>query len=328
MTNTNEVVVEVVPVVSKQFTEMMDKVTQAHSNLTPEDSLSLATMIQPDSDPQVINVSPAVAAELIIKHNGNNRSLSVLRVNGYASDMSRGEWMQNHQGIAFYGNGQVADGQHRLCAIAVSGVAQTLLVSNGFTKEAIDTIDRSTRRSAGESLEMNGVVHGKVKARIMKSALSYEAKLVDGSTRFSDIQLETAVHSNNDMLDDALRMGEASVENVTEPCLSKTEAQSLSFLMLHGGWSSSQTSGFISSVQTGIASYPEAPTVYLSRIFTKAKYAERRKDKLTSIGKLALALKGANYWAGGLSVAKVVWNPKKEELPSNIAPAIEESDAA
>jgi len=322
MTVSNEVVVAVEneKPVTKAMAELYEKISLVQENLTSEDKVSVINMVAAEAPPTLVDVSPEMAAELFMVNNTKNRGVSVGRIQGYAGDMVRGEWMENHQGIAFYEDGHVADGQHRLAAIALSGVPQRLLVSNGFSVAAIDSIDRSTRRNAGESLEMNGVANGKVKARLMRIGLVYEATLVGSSSRFSDIQLETAVHAHNTLLDEAIDIGEKSVSNVTEPCLNKGDAQAISFIMLLGGWSRPLVSGYISSVQQGVAAYPESPTVYLSRIYTKAKFADRRKDKLTPTAKYALAIKGAALWASETSVAKVAWNANKEDLPSNEAP--------
>ena len=68
--------------------------------------------------------------------------------------------------------------------------------------------------------------------------------------------------------------------------------------------------------QRGIASYPESPTVYLSRVFMKAKVSERRKDRMTKRERLALILKGAHLWSSNVSVSHVKWVAGKEKLPS------------
>lgn len=315
MTETDE---KTIPKAQKEFDELLAPII---NQITEKDKTEAAQITSKEGVVRGVNITPTIAAEIYSHHNGKNRSVTFSRVFDYVAAMKRGEWRFNHQGIAFYPDGKVADGQHRLAAIAISGIEQKLLVSPSFDKDAIDTIDRSTRRSAGEALEMQGIHLGKLKAGISKVVMAYASEIKGiKSPRFTDQQIEAYVLESHETINTAITLGAQSIENVSEPCLSKTEAQTIALLMLAGKWEPSMAAGFIASIQQGVAPYPESPTVFLSRIFSKAKYADRRKDKLNKKSKLALAMKGAALWAENQSVSQLKWVPAKESLPTNLAP--------
>jgi hypothetical protein len=73
-------------------------------------------------------ISPERAKHLLTK-NFDNRSVSKDAVEQYARDMRNGEWKLTHQSILLGQNDCIIDGQHRLMAIAKSGVGQWSLVS-------------------------------------------------------------------------------------------------------------------------------------------------------------------------------------------------------
>jgi hypothetical protein len=111
---------------------------------------------------QFIDVTPDLAKRWL-HHNLGNRSLRDTTVEAYARDMIGGEWLLNHQGIAFNDQERLIDGQHRLAAIVRSGVTVTLLVSHGWPSKPqgskskaklMDTVDRGAPRSLKDLLEL------------------------------------------------------------------------------------------------------------------------------------------------------------------------------
>jgi hypothetical protein len=76
---------------------------------------------------EIIDITPEIAKNWMA-NNKNNRSLSSGVAEKYARDMLAGNWTLTHQGIAFYEDMTVADGQHRLNAIILSGVTIKLSV--------------------------------------------------------------------------------------------------------------------------------------------------------------------------------------------------------
>lgn len=101
-------------------------------------------------------VTPEIAAEWL-KLNGNNRRVDGRRVAFLAQQILDGNWALTHQGIAFWDDGTLADGQHRLMAIVKSGVAVKMLVTRGIAKPAIHAIDIVRPRSTQNVLHFLGM---------------------------------------------------------------------------------------------------------------------------------------------------------------------------
>lgn len=70
-----------------------------------------------------------------------NRSLRIAKVRAIAKEITDGNWRTTHQGIAFFEDGSLADGQHRLSAIVSAGRAVEMLVTYGMTTQNAEAID-------------------------------------------------------------------------------------------------------------------------------------------------------------------------------------------
>ena len=92
------------------------------------------------------SISPKVA-EAYLNANKSNRTLRDGVVEKYATDMTAGLWTDCPQPIAFYEDGDLADGQHRLWAVCESGTTQQFPVMRGLSREAGLNIDTGLGRS-------------------------------------------------------------------------------------------------------------------------------------------------------------------------------------
>ena len=102
---------------------------------------------------ELISVTPKMASKWL-QHNTSNRHLRRGVVDSIKDALSRGEYIMSHQGIAFTDDGVLADGQHRLTAIAeLEKGAFPMLVTTGLTKEAFKIMDIGIKRSPSESLQ-------------------------------------------------------------------------------------------------------------------------------------------------------------------------------
>ncbi len=97
------------------------------------------------------------AAEAMLQTNERNRPMSQKRVASFIEAMNANEWHMNGQSIAFDVSGKLIDGQHRLSAIANSGLSQTMIVVRGLNGKAQETTDIGMRRSAAQMLSMDGL---------------------------------------------------------------------------------------------------------------------------------------------------------------------------
>ena len=107
-------------------------------------------------------VTPEIAASYL-SHNLANRKVKKATVERYARDLLRGKFETTHQGIAFDADGTLLDGQHRLMAIASTGVPARLMVTRYTDKNASEYIDRGTSRSVRDVIsigDMKGYAGG------------------------------------------------------------------------------------------------------------------------------------------------------------------------
>lgn len=311
------------PRMSKAETEFNQQIDAIYQHATAADKETAAAIGRSGAGTRYERISSTVAAVLFRDFNKRNRDLTLSKVIGYRDAMQRGEWKRHHQGLAFYEDGTIADGQHRIGATALSGLNTIeFAVASDFPRDAIDTIDRVKTRTAGEALLMMGVDDGKPKAALGRTVMEYAYEEQHGKRpTFTDIQVEKWVMDKNELLSKALLIGRKSTENVSDPCMTQMEAATDAALMLLGGWGEQKTVSYIASIQQGVATYPESPTVILSRVFLRAKINARKTDRLTKKAKIALALKGAALWLEEKSVARMSWNPTKEALPSYVYPS-------
>lgn len=122
-------------------------------------------------------ITPEIAKQWLEK-NQKNRSLNHKRVSVYAEQMLLGNWVEHHQGIAFYKDGTLADGQHRLAAIVKSGIAIKMLVATGLTNQSGLIIDSHQTRQAHQSIKISGLADwiGKDEVAIARCLISTQSQ--------------------------------------------------------------------------------------------------------------------------------------------------------
>ena len=103
------------------------------------------------NDPKQVweDVTPAKAAAWLLK-NVCNRPPKPAKIALWAEEMSREEWEQTHQGIAFDEDGNLMDGQNRLSAVVASGTTQRMSVTRGLKAKVFGKIDDGIARSGSD----------------------------------------------------------------------------------------------------------------------------------------------------------------------------------
>lgn len=101
-------------------------------------------------------ITPA-KAEQWLNSNCNNRSLREGVVEAYADDMRNGNWTRCTQPIAFYEDGDLADGQHRLYAIVESATTQEFIVMRGLSRRDGLNIDTGLARTIVDNARISGI---------------------------------------------------------------------------------------------------------------------------------------------------------------------------
>lgn len=100
-------------------------------------------------------VTPA-KAESWLNRNTGNRKMREGVAEAYADDMRNGRWTECLDPIAFYENGDVANGQHRLWALVDSQTTQEFLIARGVSRDAGLNIDVGLARSLVDNARISG----------------------------------------------------------------------------------------------------------------------------------------------------------------------------
>lgn len=106
----------------------------------------------------IVNITPVMASEFL-SNNGSNRKINKKQLDMIIRTIDEGKWKLTHQGIAFYDDGSLADGQHRLQAIMRTGASLTMPVFTGIKKDSdtIMAIDCGKGRSVIDGSLISGV---------------------------------------------------------------------------------------------------------------------------------------------------------------------------
>jgi hypothetical protein len=102
----------------------------------------------------VLDLTPEIADDWLMHCNPHNRKLMDNHVEYLASEMKAGRWRLTHQGIAFSTNRVLLDGQHRLWAVALSGVTVPMRVFVNEPPEAMEALDTGQRRRNDQILTL------------------------------------------------------------------------------------------------------------------------------------------------------------------------------
>lgn len=135
----------------------------------------MTAQAQPTKTPQgqVVNITPE-SAKMMLEKNTSNRPKSLARINSFAEQMKQGEWALTGESIIIADDGTLLNGQHRLEAVIVAGVAVSFFVIRGINKETFKYMDTGKNRSAGDVLAIAGHANASNLASIAKAIIVYE----------------------------------------------------------------------------------------------------------------------------------------------------------
>lgn len=136
---------------------------------------------------QFVTVTPEIARAWLA-NNKKNRSLRPATVKQYAQDMSAGQWLVTHQGVAFNDRQELIDGQHRLSAVVESGTEVTMLVVLGLASQpkgkkltTMDAVDCGMTRTLADQLHLQHDMQNA--AKIAGCCRTLAVILTDGGLR-------------------------------------------------------------------------------------------------------------------------------------------------
>lgn len=111
-------------------------------------------------------ITPELARQYL-SAGAKNRIVKQDRVKEFVRDLKRGDFYHSHQGIAFDTHGRLFDGQHRLLAIAMTGIPAVMQVSRDCTDEDVFVTDRGASRSIADCMRINSAYDGSPMAQLL-----------------------------------------------------------------------------------------------------------------------------------------------------------------
>jgi hypothetical protein len=122
---------------------------------------------------RLVIVTPDMARQWLARNRGN-RPMIESRVFEYATDMEAGRWQVNGQPIIRDTEGNILDGQHRLMASDLSGVAFETFVVDGVTAAAMSTLDKGAPRKFSDTLALMGEQSATTLGAVVRSTLMFQ----------------------------------------------------------------------------------------------------------------------------------------------------------
>ena len=103
-------------------------------------------------------ITPDWAVDVIENRNPAEfaRKLRRPKIDKYKQDMLHNNWHAINQGIGFYPDGLLGDGQHRLHALVEVQMSHRFLVAYGMSRDAMSAIDEGTMRTDTDVAKMLG----------------------------------------------------------------------------------------------------------------------------------------------------------------------------
>lgn len=213
---------------------------------------------------RVETITPKIAAEYL-KHNvtdglRRNRRVTKNAISRYAEDMRNGRWQLTPQGIAFFENGDLADGQHRLLAVILANVPVQMNVTYDVPNDST-LFDRGVARSLPDVLHMSGK-DGEAYGKNGVATTNF-LFLLDGHRNASEGTKKVFIEDNAEMLATAISLSMKGTDSKKTVCR-KAPCYAAAFCALYCGINSESLARFFAVVNTGFADEDiEKPAIVL-----------------------------------------------------------------
>jgi len=229
-----------------------------------------------------VQITPDMATEMLAL-NHNNRVIRKVYARGLAETLKHGDFTFNGATIVISDEGHLLDGQHRLKAIEMSGIAAWVLVVRGVPAEAMPTIDQGTPRTAADILRW---MNSDTRNAKQMTAIARIVMLLQGNNDYQKRESVAAfAHDQEELIQFAAALGNSLANS----------ARSTSFLTIRQGSRMGGKSAVAASMLGTLAYYLEAGGAHSKHIETFLRSViENVADPQTP--KLIQALR--RRWAG------------------------------
>lgn len=118
-------------------------------------------------------ITPEVA-EIMLRKKNINRSFRLPQLQKIKRALEQGRWEINGETIIFDEAGQLIEGQHRLKAVAETGIPIYALVVRGIDRERFKTMGQGAKRTVGDILGIQGEKNSRTLGAALRWVWRYE----------------------------------------------------------------------------------------------------------------------------------------------------------
>jgi len=125
------------------------------------------------------DIDPEQAKYLLNKNFENNRNIVKSQVTKLVTSMRKDIFYCSSDAIAIDEDGNLVNGQHRMSAVAQSGVTCEFLVVRGFPREHVKCIDLGRKRMMDDRIQIAGVPIARKDCNVVRNCFSdYNSKIL------------------------------------------------------------------------------------------------------------------------------------------------------
>lgn len=241
-----------------------------------------------------ITITPEMAKNVLETSNPDNRPISPREVDMLAREMEAGRFKDNGDTFKFDTTGRLLDGQHRLAAIAKSGIPLIdAIIVYGISPDAVDTIDSGRKRSASDKAKFRGLAMTRNYASVARNRIQYLIGDLSSNRIISDLELLELFTEKQDLFQNSYSMA-MKIYNSPLKIMPCPFAAVLSFVI---EYDSDAASGIVKKLYSGEGLVKGDPCLLYRK--TVAKFTsgprgrwDRRCFMNLTVGMFNLALQG------------------------------------
>lgn len=224
-------------------------------------------------------ITPEIA-ESYLTRNKVNRKLKPNAIKNYARDMKNGKWQLNPDGISFYEDGTLANGQNRLNAVIASRTPTKFYVTRNVPLDAF-IFDRGVSRSTVDVLNMKQPA-STIASTNAVAMVNYLFSLCYSHKVSEDIIIEFMVQ-NEELIHKAIKI--SGLGNGSSRVCRQSPIAAAIFCALYCGFDEEMLKEFCTVANSGFSTSNEQTAAIVLRKFIDEKYAVKnwvhRKNAFT-----------------------------------------------
>lgn len=224
-------------------------------------------------------ITPEIA-RAYLSHNVRNRKQKPGAQRNYARDMKNGNWQLSPNGISFFENGDLADGQNRLEAVIKADVPVEMYVTYNVRNDC-SIFDRGVSRSTADSLTIAGESSAIANTNAV-ALVNFLFTLCGINNPSEALRIKFAV-DNEELIKQTLSVSGTKIEKPN--ICRKVAVTGAIFCALACGMPEEGLRDFCAIANTGFGATPEKSSAVVLRKFVENEYTgknmENKRDAFT-----------------------------------------------